>query len=423
MAVTTHTLSGTLQTADGLPVPAANVQVHPVAADRSTLRIDGAVIIPEPVIVTTDLQGRFTVSLLPRSAYKPVPVFYKVMWVETKRVAGREVSNRIRVRLISMPDRDADLADPNIQVTIGTDDDGLTVIEVPTAESYDDLTGAPDVTEPWPTATPYADVPDAPDVSMPWPGGGGGGSGTVAYSDVTGAPATNLPWPTATPYAQVPDAPSVAQIWPGGSYADITGAPVVTQPWPTPPAYSAVTGKPSIPQVTVLTPQTLTAASSETLEVGGGLGSMMPDGQTTVIPVTSLGSGSLASNLDGDTHRFTLAAGSYIFWVHLSSVWNTSSTSNALQYRSTIAVGVTGTLPAGSAHSAVPHYFRGAIQTDPAEAASQGYLYLPEATEVGLALVGYPGVGEDSNSQARNCAYRAQVDSVVFFPIGGVTVT
>ena len=113
-----------------------------------------------------------------------------------------------------------------------------------------------------------------------------------------------------------------------------------------------------------------------------------------------------------------MKAGAYLIFVHLDEIWNTTSTTNALQYRSIVALEITGTLPAGAVHDPMPHYFRGAIQNDPAEAAGQAYVYLPEDTEIGLALVGYPGVGEDTGNADRNLNYHCTVDRGSYFPDG-----
>ena len=165
-------------------------------------------------------------------------------------------------------------------------------------------------------------------------------------------------------------------------------------------------------------PQELTPGTS-TLQVGGAtLGTAMPDNASTQIPITSVGTGTLASGLS--SNNFTLKAGAYLIFVHLDEIWNTTSTTNALQYRSIVALEITGTLPAGAVHDPMPHYFRGAIQNDPAEAAGQAYVYLPEDTEIGLALVGYPGVGEDTGNADRNLNYHCTVDQVHIFPMGGV---
>ena len=493
----THTLTGTLQTADTSPIAGAEVTIYPVAPEGATLRVDDAVVIPQPVTVTTDDTGRFSVSLLPRAAFEPVSVLYRVVWDEPVVVAGRTVQVRVRGRLISMPGQDADLADETVQVSLDEDENGDTIVTVPA--SYSEIEGAPDESEAWPTPPAYDTVSGAPSVDDPWPGGGGGSGGTVsyaditgapatsspwptppaytdvtgapasntawptppAYDDVTGAPATNTAWPTAPAYSDIDGAPSVSQIWPGGSYADITGAPVVTQAWPTPPAYTDITGTPTIPTrstatpvntgtasagtstnwaagdhdhgittggggstVTVLLPQSLTVDSTETLQVGpAAYRSEMPVTASTTIPITGLGTGSLASNLDATAHTFTLTAGAYLLFVHLNQVWNTDEDGNALRNRSTIAASITGTLPAGSFHTPVPHYFRGAVDDNPAQAATQEYLFLPEDTTVGLALVGYPGIGEDTNATARNTSYRCTVDQVVLMPLAGVTVS
>ena len=606
----TYTLTGTLQDATGQPVTEATVTVTPASAHGQTLRVDNAIVIPTPVSVTTDGDGRFTVSLLPRTAYEPSGVLYTVQWLEPVTVAGRVVRQTQRRRLISMPAQNADLADESVQVTIGEDDDGQTVVEVPQiVDTYDEIDGAPPTDEAWPTPPAYDDVSGAPSTDDPWPGGGGGSGGSVAYADITGAPALDTAWPTPpaytdvtgapdsstawpTPpaYDDVSDAPDTSSVWPTApAYTDITGAPATNTAWPTPPAYTDITGTPSIPtrstatpintgtasagtstdyaagdhdhgiitsggtsidpsdstpvntpggspvagdsveyargdhdhavgadipawtstqawpqgslaiyggslyiaagnvasgittnplnsalwrgflrirrpderptpapltttgfrgsgnegspanhahpttglalasdipQVTVLLPQSLTVDSTETLQVGpAAYRSEMPVTASTTIPVTALGTGSLASNLDTAAHTFTLAAGAYLLFVHLNQVWNTDEDANALRNRSTIAASVTGTLPAGSFHTPVPHYFRGAVDDNPAQAATQEYLYLPEDTTVGIALVGYPGIGEDTNSTARNTSYRCTVDQVVLMPLAGVTVS
>ena len=498
---TTYTLTGTLQDATGEPVTEATVTVTPASAHGSTLRVDDAIVVPKPVSVTTNGDGQFSVQLLPRKAYEPTAVLYTVQWSEPVTVAGRVVRTTERRRLISMPEQDADLSDESVQVTIGEDDDGETVVEVPQiVDTYDEIDGAPPTDEAWPTAPAYDDVSGAPSVDDPWPGGGGGSGGSVAYADITGAPAldtawptppayddvsgapdtssvwptapaytditgapaTNTAWPTAPAYDDVTGAPATSSVWPTPpAYTDVTGAPDESAAWPTPPAYTDITGTPSIPSrstatpvntgtasagsstayaagdhdhgitasgggstVTVLLPQSLTVDSTETLQVGpAAYRSEMPVTASTTIPVTALGSGSLASNLDTTAHTFTLAAGAYLLFVHLNQVWNTDEDANALRNRSTIAASVTGTLPAGSFHTPVPHYFRGAVDDNPAQAATQEYLYLPEDTTVGIALVGYPGIGEDTNATARNTSYRCTVDQVVLMPLAGVTVT
>ena len=169
--------------------------------------------------------------------------------------------------------------------------------------------------------------------------------------------------------------------------------------------------------VAVANPQELTAGTS-TLQVGGAtLGTEMADNVSVTIPITALGAGGLASGLS--SNQFTLKAGAYLIFVHMDEIWNTTSSSNALQYRSTVALEITGTLPAGTIHDPMPHYFRGAIQSDPGEAAAQAYVYLPADTQVGLALVSYPGIGEDSGS-SKNLNYHCTIDQVHIFPMGGV---
>ena len=177
------------------------------------------------------------------------------------------------------------------------------------------------------------------------------------------------------------------------------------------------TGGGSGSPVAVANPQALTPGTS-TLQVGGAtLGTEMPDNVSVQIPITSLGTGDLASGLS--SNNFTLKAGAYLIFVHMDEIWNTTSSSNALQYRSTVALEITGTLPAGTVHDPMPHYFRGAIQADPAEAAAQAYVYLPADTEIGLALVSYPGIGEDSGS-SKNLNYHCTIDDVHIFPMGGI---
>ncbi len=164
-------------------------------------------------------------------------------------------------------------------------------------------------------------------------------------------------------------------------------------------------------------PQALTPGTS-TLQVGGAtLGTEMGDNVSVDIPITALGSGTLASGLS--SNNFTLKAGSYLIFVHMDEIWNTTNTNNSLQYRSIVALEITGTLPAGSIHDPMPHYFRGAVVGSPAEAAAQAYVHLPADTEIGLALVGYPGVGED-NSSNKNLNYHCTIDQVHIFPMGGI---
>ena len=209
-----------------------------------------------------------------------------------------------------------------------------------------------------------------------------------------------------TTLGRVPSAsPGNNQVW----KTDGSGAPG----W-----RADATGGGSGSPVAVASPQELTPGTS-TLQVGGAtLGTAMPDNASTQIPITSVGTGTLASGLS--SNNFTLKAGSYLIFVHLDEIWNTTSTTNALQYRSIVALEITGTLPAGAVHDPMPHYFRGAIQDDPAEAAGQAYVYLPEDTEIGLALVGYPGVGEDTGNADRNLNYHCTVDEVHIFPMGGI---
>ena len=97
------------------------------------------------------------------------------------------------------------------------------------------------------------------------------------------------------------------------------------------------TGGGSGSPVAVANPQALTPGTS-TLRVGGAtLGTEMPDNVSVQIPITSLGTGDLASGLS--SNNFTLKAGAYLIFVHMDEIWNTTSSSNALQYRSTVASG------------------------------------------------------------------------------------
>ena len=170
-------------------------------------------------------------------------------------------------------------------------------------------------------------------------------------------------------------------------------------------------------------PQSL-AAGTGTLQVGGDIpagnapGIAMPLDTEVQIPITALGAGNLATALNAN--NFTLRGGAYRIAVHLDEIWNTQDTGNSLRNRSVVAMDIIGALPEGALHDLEPKYFRGANSADKAEWDVELTIYLPEDTEIGLALVGFPGIGEDTAPNPRNCVYHCVVGNVHIYPLGGV---
>ena len=170
-----------------------------------------------------------------------------------------------------------------------------------------------------------------------------------------------------------------------------------------------------------LAPQALTAGTA-VLQVGGSIpagnspGLEMSLDTEVQIPITALGMGNLASGLN--SNNFTLKAGSYRIAVHLDEIWNTQDTANSIRNRSVVAMDIVGTLPDGTFHDVEPKYFRGANSTNKAQWDTEVTIYLPEDTEIGLALIGYPGIGEDTNANARNTNYHCVVGDIHIYPLG-----
>ena len=160
-------------------------------------------------------------------------------------------------------------------------------------------------------------------------------------------------------------------------------------------------------------PQTMTP-TTDTLTVGS-VGSTVGASDYATIGISALGTGTLITNLNMAADTFDLKANSYLIMVELTDVANTTSTSNVLQYRSTIALDLRGTLPAGAIVTPLPTYFRGAVRTDPAESSAILAVYLPsDTTGLSLALDSFEGLGSTVNY-----GYEAEVTSITVMPVGG----
>ena len=166
----------------------------------------------------------------------------------------------------------------------------------------------------------------------------------------------------------------------------------------------------------VANPQTIAPVESEiTL---GTVNSVVPDGETELVPLSSLGSGTLASALSTSADTFTLKGGSYLITLHLDNIQNTTSSSNDLQYRSTLAFDVTksGGLPAGSLCEPLPLYFRGGNASNRGEQVLRLALYLPsDTTDLQFRLIEW-----SSNNPTRDYGYNATPREIVIFPMGGI---
>lgn len=167
---------------------------------------------------------------------------------------------------------------------------------------------------------------------------------------------------------------------------------------------------------TAIAPQRATSDGS-TLVVGT-VGVRVAESETPErIPLASLGSGSLMDDLSTSADTVELKAGTYVLAANLEDVFNTTHSTNDLQYRSSPELQVLGTVPSGALTIPDTFYFRGATEDRPNDIVLRTILYLPEDTVIGFGLGVGPGIGQGPSSTGYSYGYSADVASVDVVPI------
>lgn len=178
-------------------------------------------------------------------------------------------------------------------------------------------------------------------------------------------------------------------------------------------------GVSAIPQV--ITPGT-SLVRVGTISGGTDVTGRIDSTDTADIPLSALGTGDLASNLNTTNNTFTLRAGSYEIFLTLDNIFTSNHATNNLENRTTLAAGISGTLPDGSFSRTIPEYFRGERSGATGETGyiSSGavvpvYLYLSQDTTIGLELVGFVGFAFEFNR-----AYQCNVTDILINPVNGI---